>query len=81
MPHVVTQLNPLHTLAAILFLGSTLILHSKLCLILPSGVFLSEFLTKILYAFLAAPLLATYNSHLIFLHVMILIKQVGPKVS
>jgi len=46
-------------------LRSILILSSHLRLGLPSDLFLSDFATEILYAFVISPMRATYLTHLI----------------
>jgi len=53
-------------------LRSILILFSLMCLDLLSGLLPSGFLTKILYAFLIAPMYATCPTHLIFLDLITL---------
>ncbi|PNF23232.1 hypothetical protein B7P43_G01124, partial [Cryptotermes secundus] len=63
------QSTPSHLIS----LRSILILSTCLRIGLPSGLFLSGFLTNILYAFLFSPTRATYPAHLIFLDLTILI--------
>jgi hypothetical protein len=54
-------------------LGTILILSTHPCLGLPSGLHPSAFPTNILYAFLFYPICVTCPSHLILLHLIILI--------
>jgi hypothetical protein len=54
-------------------LRSILILSSHLHLGLTSGVFLSDYPIKLLYAFLISPMCATWPAHLILLHLITLI--------
>jgi hypothetical protein len=69
---ILSQINSVHTTHPI-SLRSILILSTQLRLGLPSGLFLSGFHTNITYAFLLAPILATYPSHLIRLDLIIII--------
>jgi len=49
-----------------------LILSSHLRLGLPSGLFLTGFLTKILYSFIVSPVRSTFPSHLILFDLILL---------
>jgi hypothetical protein len=63
------QSNPSHPI----FLRYILKLFTHLRLGLHSGLFLSGFLTNILYAFLFSPIRATYPAHLTLFDLIILI--------
>jgi len=51
----------------------SILISFHLCLGLPSGLFLSGFPNKILYAFLTSPMCSTCPAHLILLYLMTLI--------
>jgi hypothetical protein len=56
-----------------IFLISFLILTSILCLVLPRGLYLSGFPTKILYEFLVSPIRSTFSAHRILLLISLII--------
>jgi hypothetical protein len=59
--HIVSQINPIHTIPS--YLRSSLILSPHLHLGLPSGLFPFGFPTNILYPFLFPPIPVTYLAH------------------
>jgi len=63
---VTIQSTPFHSI----FLRSIVILRSHQRLGLPSGLFHLSFMTKIVYAFLIPPTLATCPTHLILLDII-----------
>jgi hypothetical protein len=56
--------SPYHLILSVISLRSILILYTHLRLCLPSDLFPSGVPTNILYAFLFAPICATYTAHL-----------------
>jgi hypothetical protein len=68
---ILSQINPVHTTPS--YLRFMLILFTHVRLGLPSGLFLFNFPTNILYAFLISPISTACPAHLILLHLIILI--------
>jgi hypothetical protein len=72
IPPLIPILNPVHTFLPY-FLRSSLILCTNQHLGLPSFLFASGFLTKILYVFFISPIRATCSFHRILLYLITLI--------